>query len=153
MTTTYFEIRDGVPDLGRIFTLTISAGDGVPTTEGTTGDHRGEHCAYDVTVLNETTRDTVTFTYHASIADYEAGKTQLIGDDLLYAFWSFVQDATAGEQSHADFCADYGYDEDSRAAHATWGACVAALADFHKLVGGPMEPGTVIDLLAEAGIE
>lgn len=36
-----------------------------------------------------------------------------------------TSDAYAGEQTFADFCADYGYDEDSRNAERTWRACSA----------------------------
>jgi len=38
-------------------------------------------------------------------------------------FGSLLSDHEAGNQSFGDFCSDFGYDEDSRKAYATWEAC------------------------------
>lgn len=41
--------------------------------------------------------------------------------------------------SFAEFCAEFGYDEDSRAAEATWRACVAMGPRVRRLLGDDFE--------------
>ena len=52
--------------------------------------------------------------------------------DVLY---SLLVDTSAGDQSFSDFCGDFGYDEDSRSAEATWKACKATAPRLHRLLG------------------
>lgn len=48
---------------------------------------------------------------------------------------SLILDGQCGEDTFADFCANCGYDEDSRSALATYEACQKSGAAFRKLVG------------------
>jgi hypothetical protein len=48
-------------------------------------------------------------------------------------------DARAGEWSFENFCSDFGYDEDSRKARATWEACKKTSAELHALLGDKFE--------------
>lgn len=46
-----------------------------------------------------------------------------------------VSDALAGEESFENFCADFGYDEDSRRAYATWEQCKEQGVKVRELLG------------------
>jgi len=48
---------------------------------------------------------------------------------------SLLSDAFASECSFAEFCGDYGYDEDSRRAEAIWKACVKSGKAFRQFMG------------------
>lgn len=48
-------------------------------------------------------------------------------------------DASCGEQSFEDFCSDFGYDEDSRSAEATWKACAKTAPRIRRLLGDRFE--------------
>lgn len=52
---------------------------------------------------------------------------------------SLLSDADAGGQSFGDFCSDFGYDEDSRKAHANWRACIRINDAMQKLLGEDYE--------------
>lgn len=54
-------------------------------------------------------------------------------------------DAQAGEDEFSEFCANCGYDEDSRKAEAVWRACRDTAANLHRLFTGEQ-----FDRLAEA---
>lgn len=129
--------------------LTISADNGAARMDQSTGRYR---YTYSVTVHSDATNRRIRFLYHDSLANYTAGKRGLAGDDLLYAFWSFVSDAAAGTESFEDFAGNYGYDPDSRAAHATWTACQKAARRLATLYHEPTHPGEVLEQLAERGI-
>lgn len=49
--------------------------------------------------------------------------------------YSLISDAQAGSESFADFCSDFGYDEDSRKAFTTYEACQKNGKEFRALVG------------------
>ena len=53
-----------------------------------------------------------------------------------------VSDAQAGSGTFHDFCADLGYDEDSRSAEATWKACQKINADLYWLFGANFDAAT-----------
>jgi len=53
--------------------------------------------------------------------------------DVLHCLFS---DAQAGEDEFPDFCANCGYDEDSRKAEAIWRACRDTGAALHRLFSG-----------------
>ena len=55
--------------------------------------------------------------------------------DLLNAFFCFVSDATIGAENFSDFCAEFGYSEDSRNAERTWRACKRAADKFKRVSG------------------
>lgn len=46
-----------------------------------------------------------------------------------------ISDAFAGAQTFEEFCADFGYDTDSRSAEATWNACIKTTAALRRLFG------------------
>jgi hypothetical protein len=50
--------------------------------------------------------------------------------DVLYCLLS---DSQSGSQSFEDFCSDFGYDTDSRKAHATWETCKNIFIGLHVL--------------------
>ncbi len=54
-------------------------------------------------------------------------------------FHSLVMDAQAGEETFEDFCANFGYDEDSRKAFKVWETCRDQGKEFRKLVGDLFE--------------
>jgi len=60
-----------------------------------------------------------TFDYWGNVQDYWDGKE----NDPLDAVGCFAGDALAGAEDFDEFCADFGYDEDSRHAHKIWKAC------------------------------
>src|SRR4051812_47288926 len=62
---------------------------------------------------------------------------QAITDDPTAAdvLASVIMDAHLGDQSFADFCADLGYDPDSRRAYAQWEECRARRAEVLDLLG------------------
>jgi len=130
--------------------LTISANEGAPEMDQETGRYRYR---YNVSVRSDATGAAIRFVFHASIADYEAGKRGLAGDDLLWAFRCFVEDANAGEMSFAEFCGDFGYDEDSISARNVWRECRRASKKFASLWHGATEAADVLEELSERGVE
>lgn len=84
-----------------------------------------------VTVRSAKTRARVQFEFWASLADPELRKPS----DLRNAFECFLSDAIAGEQDFAEFCSEFGYDEDSRKAERIHKACQRATAKAHRLLG------------------
>jgi hypothetical protein len=48
---------------------------------------------------------------------------------------SLCLDTSAGEQSFADFCSDFGYDVDSRKAEKIWKACATLAPKVRRLLG------------------
>lgn len=56
--------------------------------------------------------------------------------DLVHCL---LNDASAGQDSFEDFCSSFGYDTDSRKAHATWLACQTAARDIKFLLGDDLE--------------
>ena len=55
--------------------------------------------------------------------------------DIIDAFRCFCEDAVCGSYSFEDFCADFGYDTDSRKAEKTWKTCKRSLDKFLNLTG------------------
>lgn len=58
--------------------------------------------------------------------------------DLGNAFYCFVEDAIAGMQTFGDFCADFGYDTDSRKAERTWKACKRSAEKLQWIYSGDL---------------
>ena len=56
------------------------------------------------------------------------------GPSLVEVCYSLAMDAQSGRESFADFCANLGYDEDSRKAEETWRAC----ADIYRSTGADL---------------
>lgn len=65
--------------------------------------------------------------------------------DLASVLYSIQSDAQFGEDTFADFCANYGYDEDSRKAFGIYEACQKQGTEYKRTVPAPMR-----DLISEA---
>lgn len=50
-----------------------------------------------------------------------------------------VSDANSGEMTFSEFCSAFGYDEDSRAAEATWRACRAMAPRVRRFLGSDFD--------------
>jgi hypothetical protein len=57
-------------------------------------------------------------------------------DDVLDCL---MVDALAGDQTFDDFCADFGYDSDSRKAEKIWRACQLVAKNMKRLLGKDYE--------------
>ncbi len=86
-----------------------------------------DHHAWHVTLTMYDKR--VTSTYRMGTG--HKGKRPNVGEVLE----SLVMDAHAADESFPDFCADFGYDEDSRKALATWHACRKIREDLENWAG------------------
>ena len=94
---------------------------------------------FAVTVTNGGIAET--FDYHISILDTEKGKKALADEDHIDAFYCFLGDAISGSQSFEVFCAELGYDEDSRKAEKIWKACQEATQKADNLSIGDLYAG------------
>lgn len=56
--------------------------------------------------------------------------------DVLHAL---ISDARAGEETFEDFCADFGYDTDSRRAEQTWKTCSRMTPKIKRFLGDELE--------------
>ncbi len=92
------------------------------------------HNQFTITVLNTKTNSQVAFYFYGSMSDHTAGKTTLDNDDLLNAFECFIFDAMAAESTFEDFCADLGYDEDSRKAYKIYEECKESNKKARQLI-------------------
>jgi len=54
---------------------------------------------------------------------YSMGPAHTHGPELANVMECLVLDAVSGNQTFAEFCAELGFDEDSRMAERTWKAC------------------------------
>ena len=59
--------------------------------------------------------------------------------DPLGVLSSLVMDMDAGAETFADFCGEFGYDEDSRKAFAIWQTCQEHGGQFRKVAGKHLE--------------
>lgn len=82
-----------------------------------------------ITVKNLKTGKRTSFDFWASIARPHLSTK----DDILGAFRCFLDDCVCGLESFEDFCADLGYDTDSRRAEATWKACRRSAEKFKRI--------------------
>lgn len=87
----------------------------------------GLHNKFDVSIKNIETNDSTSFDYYGSTHDYNNAITELKGEDLLRSFDCFVSDALAGYDSFEDFCDNFGYDNDSRAAEKLYKECIKSM--------------------------
>lgn len=91
------------------------------------------HNKFQVRVVNTDTHAGVKFDFYGSYTDCTKDVTVLDAEGLKGALECFLLDAMSGEYSFADFCSEYGYDQDSRAAKKTHKSCVKAAEKFRKL--------------------
>ncbi len=97
MKTTYkeFVITAKLKDKGVFF----------PNASGT-----GRHNKFSVTVKNTEINKFIRFDFYDSSHNHSKGIETLSNEDLLNAFYCFIQDAISGELSQDDFCNEFGYD-------------------------------------------
>ena len=57
-------------------------------------------------------------------------------EKLIFALYCFISDAVAAEESFEDFCANFGYDNDSIKALKTYKACETANTKFNRVFDG-----------------
>lgn len=85
-----------------------------------------------ITVKNIDTDQKITFEYWASIANPELKKEY----DILNAFYCFVSDAVGADGTFENFCSEFGYDSDSRAAEKIYKKCIKQLEKLKKIYDG-----------------
>ena len=85
------------------------------------------------------------FDFWESIAK---GRTET-REDVLSALSCFLSDAMAGGMSFAEFCSEFGYDEDSRKAYRTWIACRKANEKAERVIS---DTYALANKLSEMGI-
>lgn len=88
-----------------------------------------------ITVSSKETGKKTGFDFWASIANPELRSRY----DVLNAFYCFVSDAISGMEDFPDFCAEFGYDEDSRRAEKVWKACKRSLEKLERVSGYPLD--------------
>lgn len=93
----------------------------------------GQRSKYRVSVKNLDTGKRTSFSFYGSIADFEAGKIALEGQDLIFALYCFLSDGLSGQESFSDFCGNFGYDEDSRTAERIHKECVKSLDKLGRI--------------------
>lgn len=98
------------------------------------GDGRENWNHHNVTVINRDNGKRTRFDFWASIMHPEIDTEY----DLMNAFRCFVDDALAGSMSFHEFCADFGYDEDSRRAEKVWNACKRSTAKLTRIYDGDL---------------
>ena len=81
---------------------------------------------YKIYVKNTKTGASTSFDFWTSKASPRI-KTEY---DLLNAFYCFVSDAFAGNESFESFCDEFGYNNDSMKAYKTYKACVKSYNKF-----------------------
>lgn len=82
------------------------------------------------------------------IADHE--KIGFNESEALSFFCCIFGDADYGNMSFCDFCSDFGYDEDSRKALATWEACNKTGRDLRQMFSTNQQ-ADILEYLREAG--
>lgn len=90
-----------------------------------------KHAKYTITIRNSY-GTSARFPFYASIANPDMTKKE----DLLSALSCIVRDADAGAFPFRDFCADFGYDEDSRKALKTWKTCKSMEKRLQRVLDG-----------------
>ena len=77
------------------------------------------HNKFRVVVIRDKVRRS--FDFYDSAHNYDLGIDTLDNEALQSALYSFLSDAQAGEMDFAEFCSEFGYNEDS--SRRTWRAC------------------------------
>lgn len=84
---------------------------------------------YIITIYNTNTKKKTAFEYWGSIMNPKITTTQ----ELLFAFYCFLSDGEGSRYGFNDFCANFGYDTDSRKAYAIFKACKKSLAKAERI--------------------
>lgn len=90
--------------------------------------------------MNQRTHWTVTVTFegHSISSPYSQGSAFDKPPTAEYVLGSLAMDASCPE-TFEDFCAEYGYDSDSRSAEKTWGLCRDIELQMRRMFGGKFE--------------
>lgn len=99
-------------------TFHASGGDTARAPWAKTGEPCGYH--YTITLTKEKTLSDLSFDFWGSVNDAKTAKRP-----TPYSVLACISGDIHCPSTFADFCAEYGYDEDSRAAHATFTRCAA----------------------------
>lgn len=89
-------------------------------------DYDWEHHAFTVTLT--VSNVTESFSWKQGLG---AETDPSVGEVL----WALALDASVGEQSFEDFAGDFGYDQPSRKAYATWEQCQHIAEQLQNLFG------------------
>ena len=94
-----------------------------------------EHYAWNVTLTSERTGRSFTTPYRMGTAhrDRNGTPTRPKPADVIK---SLALDISSADQTWDEWAADYGYDTDSRKAHALWETCRKIREDLANLCGG-----------------
>lgn len=106
----------------------IASGVSFPFEKNGTATHNG----FKVSV--KVSNKSISFDYYGSTNDYTNNVTSLDTEALIFALYSFISDATAGNQTFEDFCSEFSYDEDSRSAKRIHKACIKSLDKYNKIL-------------------
>ena len=82
-----------------------------------------------VTIVNTETHKKTAFEFWGSIMNPEIDTKQ----ELLFAFYCFLSDGEGSRYGFNDFCANFGYDTDSRKAYKTFKTCEKSLKKAGKI--------------------
>jgi hypothetical protein len=103
---------------------------GFPNTKCTRGDDY--HNEFNIIVKNQKANRAV-FKFYGSTFDYNKGITRLSDEDIKTALSSILSDGLSGLMSFEEFCAEYGYDEDSRSAEKIHKLCIESMDKLEYL--------------------
>ena len=93
------------------------------------------------------------FDYYGSTDNFAKRKFSLSKYDLLTAFSSILQDAQGSYDSFEDFCANFGYESDSRRAETIYKKCAEGKDKLFMLGIGELEICALAEKLQKAGFE
>ena len=82
-----------------------------------------------VTIVNTENHKKTAFEFWGSIMKPEIETEQ----ELLFAFYCFLSDGEGSRYGFDDFCANFGYDTDSRKAYKTFKACEKSLKKAERI--------------------
>lgn len=91
------------------------------------------HNQFRVRVYNAYTGKATYFNFYGSNYDYEMGKRELYGKELLSAFHCFLDDCICAKNDFNEFCADLGYDNDSIKALRIYRECQRSLKKYDRI--------------------
>jgi hypothetical protein len=107
----------------------VYGADNYPTPEGT-----GDMDPYTVTLKRKRRTLAVPFYMGYGLRDSSPN-----GPDALTVLSALIMDGYAEDSSFEDWCAEFGYDIDSRKAHATYEACRENAGKLRKFLGEDYE--------------
>jgi hypothetical protein len=88
------------------------------------------HNKFRITVATEAAK--ISFFFYDSTANFNNGKTELNAGELEYTLHCLYSDAAAGKSEYADFCSEFGYEEDKNS-RKIWKACKTQAIKADKL--------------------